>query len=56
MTPGHVDEKVAGNGNHYKTSAEVRTNLRQRPFFLSTSDFEREFAKFRTNLRRRHFF
>ena len=33
-TPGHFDEKVAGNGIYYKTSAEVSTNLRRRPFFL----------------------
>ena len=32
-TPGHLDEKVAGNGNYYKTPAKVSTNLRRRPFF-----------------------
>ena len=31
---GHLDEKVAGNGNHYKTPAEFSTNLRRRPFFF----------------------
>ena len=34
MIPGHLDEKVAGNGYHNKTTAEVSTNLRRRPFFL----------------------
>ena len=31
--PGHLNEKVEGNGNYYKTPAEVSTNLRRRLFF-----------------------
>ena len=31
---GYLDKKVVGDGNHYKTSAEVSTILRRRPFFF----------------------
>ena len=31
-TPGHLEEKVVGNCNHYITPAKVSTNLRRRPF------------------------
>ena len=41
---------MAGNGHHYKTPAEVSTNLRRRPFFWSTLDFGRKFVKFRTKI------
>ena len=36
--PGHLDEKVVGNCNHYITPVEVSTNIRRRPFlsFRST--------------------
>ena len=31
---GHLNEKVVSNGNHYKTPAEVSTNLWRKLFFL----------------------
>ena len=49
---GHLDEKVAGNCNYYKTLAEVSSNLRQRPFFIfwSLPDFGHNFAKVQTRV------
>ena len=33
-TSGHLNKKVASNGNYNKTSAEVSSNLQRRPFFF----------------------